>query len=92
MEKLLPTEFEKKCLNCKSIKLKPKGGNSTVSYNKVKVILHPNRVCLFNDSEFYCIEGVKYILQHTNTAPYHFDVVSRELDNDFDTIHTLKVY
>lgn len=92
MEKLLPTEFEKKCLNRKSIKLRPKGGDSFVSYNRVKVILHPNRVCFFNDGEFYCIDGVKYILQHTNTAPYYFDVVSRGLDEDFDTIHTLKVF
>lgn len=92
MEKLLPTEFEKKCLNCKYIELKQEWRDSVVKFDRVKVVLHPNRVCLFNDSEFYCIEGVKYILQHTNTAPYRYDVVSRELDNDFDTIHTLKVY
>ena len=92
MEKLLPTEFEKKCLNCKSIELKLKGEGLTVKYNRVKVVLHPNRICFFNDSEFYCIEGVKYIMQHTNAAPYCFDIVSRELDKDADTIHTLKIY
>lgn len=92
MEKLLLTEFEKKCLNCKSIELKPKRGSLSVKYDRIKVVLHPNRICFFNDSEFYCIEGVKYVLQHTKTTPYCFDIVSRELDNDFDTIYTLKVY
>lgn len=92
MEKLLPTEFEKKCLNCKSIELKPKGGNTIVRYDRVKVVLHPNRVCFFKDNELYCINGVKYILQYTSSVPYYFDVISRELDKDFDTIHTLKIF
>ena len=90
MKKLLPTEFEKMCLNCGAIELKSKGEHTSVRYDRVKVVLHPNRVCLLGDSEVYCIEGVKYILQHTN-APCCFDVVSRELDNDYDTIYKLVI-
>ena len=84
MKKLLLTEFEKMCLNCGSIELK------SIRYDRVKVVLHPNRVCLLGDSGVYCIDGVKYILQHTN-APCCFDVVSRELDNDYDTIYKLVI-
>lgn len=90
MKKLLPTEFEKMCHNCGSIELKSKGERTSVRYNRVKVVLHPNRVGLFGDNRVYCIDGVKYILQHTN-APYCFDVVSRELDNDYDTIYALVI-
>ncbi len=92
MEKLLPTEFEKKCINCNYIELTPKGRDSIVKYDRVKVVLHPNRVCFFGENEIYCINGLKYILQYTNTVPYCFDIFSKELDNDFYTIHSLKVF
>lgn len=91
MEKLLLTEFEEKCLNCKSIELKSANGNTVGKYNRVVVVLHPNRVCLLKKNAVYCIDGVKYILQHTNKGSRCFDIVSRELDNDFDTIHFCRI-
>lgn len=91
MEKILLTEFKKRCAAYSTFILMPDIQESSPTiYKIVLVMLCPNRICLKNGSDCRCIEGVKYIEWHGVKEPW-FEIVAKHLDLETESRYKVKI-
>lgn len=91
MEKILLTEFKKKCATYSTFILMSNTQESKpVIYKIVLVMLCPNRIGLKNGSDCKCIEGVKYIEWHDDKEPW-FEIVAKHLDSEKECRYKVKI-
>ncbi len=91
MEKILLTEFKKRCTTYSTFILMPDTQESKpVIYKIVLVMLCPNRICLKNDNVCRCIEGVKHIEWHNDKEPW-FEIVAKHLDSEDESRYKVKI-
>lgn len=91
MEKILLTEFKKRCASYSTFILMPNARESEpVIYKIVLVMLCPNRICLKNGGDSRCIEGVKYVEWHDDKEPW-FEIVAKHLDVEAESRYKVKI-
>lgn len=91
MEKILLTEFKKRCTAYSTFILMPNSQETEqVIYKIVLIMLCPNRICLKNDSNCVCIDGVKYIEWHNEEKPW-FEIVAKHLDLETESRYKVKI-
>lgn len=91
MEKILLTEFKKRCTAYSTFILMPNVRKSKpVTYKIVLTMLCPNRICLKNGNNCKCIDGVKYIEWHDEQEPW-FEIVAQHLDSEAESRYKVKM-
>lgn len=92
MEKLLMSDFTKRCSGISEFVSEDHLGNKT-SFQRMVTMLRPNRICFFSDNgDRLLIEGVKYIDWHEKDSDIFFDIVFRRLDSEGYYIQRVKAY
>lgn len=91
MEKILLSEFKKRCSSYSTFAVMRCNSNHFSIYKNMIVMMCPNRICFLNGNDIVCIDCVEYIEWHHEPKPW-FSVVALDLNTGGVCKYTVKIF